>query len=423
MDLFRSLLTLVYVESIVSTTDVDNDSVILLYDRLRNDLLRRPAMVHRMPAVTCKSTSPFVLNFKMTLVQVVQVDQIEQLMTIVGLFDIEWMHGGLTWDPTIYSGLDSVNMYTEEMWTPQLAIWIGDRDSTTFAYPDTLTLNASGFVSCTTQSYITFRCTINVRKFPFDTQTCNFAPYFIDRRTYDQARSLSLTGYSDLQSGLSNDSPYNIKGEWTLQNFTVETFREYIKQGTPIYVLTVRRQRQYYVIVVIFPMVVTSIMIPLVFLIPENSGEKMSYLMTIYTSSAIFLSYIRHVMPKNLSTTTPYLAILLTEVISLGLFATLAALCVINKYNTDDQQRIFENNMSTTDKKNMSIDVKMATREKIQRQEKQEFQTGDMRSAEKVVMNKTRLTGSQLDWFFFCIFFTGQTVFLVSLFFGTEWLD
>ncbi|KAH9512514.1 hypothetical protein Btru_038667 [Bulinus truncatus] len=418
----------------VFTMGVDNDSAIQDYGRLRNDLLTRPVIVHKIPAeVTFTTSDPWVLNLKMYLMQVVQVDQIEQLMTVAGQFSVWWTHTGLTWDPSSYGSLETVVMATDEMWVPQLAVWIGDRDSTTLSYPETLTLNASGLVSCESLSHVTFRCPIDVRKFPFDTQTCGFAPYVINQRLSTVPVVLYLEGESIFTSGLGNDDPYNIKGEWVLLNFSVGTFNNSIDNVYPNYILTVRRQRLYYVIVVIFPMVVTSVMIPLVFLIPENSGEKISYLVTIFTSSAIFLSYISQVMPKNLSTATPYLAILLTEVISLGLFATLATLWLIIKYNSEEKQKlikqkIFKNNKPTSNEKEKKARVvEIATEEKIQRQDTREqevqIEFDDTRNGDKVAISETRITGCQLDLYFFCLFFTGQTVFLIFLFFGTDWLD
>ncbi|KAH9512511.1 hypothetical protein Btru_038660 [Bulinus truncatus] len=414
MEAFRALSVIVcYLVAHSLAMDADNDSAILDYDRLRNDLLRRPVIAHQIPADVDTTTSdPLVLNITFYLAEVVGVDQIEQLMTVTGMFYFTWMHRGLTWDPSSYGGLDDVVMATAELWVPQLAVWIGDKDSTTLSYPDQVNLNSSGFVTCYTLSQVTFRCLIDVRKFPFDTQTCSFGPFILNQRLNAAPARLKLERQTNVMWGMSVKNPYTIMGEWLLQNFTIGSFREDTGREYPHFVLTVKRQWLYYVIVVIFPMVVTSIMIPLVFLIPKNSGEKISYLVTMYTSTAVFLSYISQVMPKNLANNTPYLAILLTEVISLGLCATLAALWVV-----------LEDKISCFVKMKSFTDDKMAVIGNEKRQETREPEAQVEPCDVKVIRSETRLTGCQLDLFFFCLFSTGQAVFLVTLFCGTNWLD
>uniref|UniRef100_A0A2C9LN30 Neurotransmitter-gated ion-channel ligand-binding domain-containing protein n=1 Tax=Biomphalaria glabrata TaxID=6526 RepID=A0A2C9LN30_BIOGL len=283
-----------------------------------------------MPAdLFVSNTEPVDISVTLYLAEVVQVDQVEQLVTIACLLYIGWTHKGLAWDVDDYS-TQAVLLDTEHMWLPQIGVWVGYKESMVIDFPVSLLVNASGFVSCKVVGYVTFRCKIDVQKYPFDTQSCNFGIYYFEDGVQKVPFKMHLNGLSDLQENVVKNDPYSVKGEWTLVNFTVAYISLESGDQIPYFVLTMRRQRLYYVIVVIFPLVLTSVMIPLVFLIPEKSGEQMSYMATIFTSTAIFLSYISNVMPKSLSS-TPFLAILLTEVLIEGFCATLAILWVVRR--------------------------------------------------------------------------------------------
>ncbi|KAI8782093.1 acetylcholine receptor subunit alpha 1 [Biomphalaria glabrata] len=309
----------------------ENSSMFQDYERLKTNILQRPVMVYKVPArIGSSNSDPFEIFVNMFLKEVVDIDQIEQVMTIVCALHMRWRHKGLTWDPDFYGGLNSLFIDVSDMWIPQVTLWIGNKESVSFPFPDTLTINSSGHVHSGVLTYVSFRCSIDVGSFPFDEQMCHFGFIHQDTKLNLGSTVFHLKNSTNLEGGDKND-PYGIHGEWSLVNFTVGCKTFEVLDDFCYFELAVRRQRLYYVIVVIFPLVLTSVMIPLVFLISQKSGEKISYMVTIFTSTAIFLSYISDVMPKGLSS-TPYLTILLTEVFIEGFCATLAVLWVLSKH-------------------------------------------------------------------------------------------
>nr|KAI8728748.1 neuronal acetylcholine receptor subunit alpha-7-like [Biomphalaria glabrata] len=401
------------------TADV-NSSFVQDYERLMADLLKRPALVHRMPAdLFVSNTEPVDISVTLYLAEVVQVDQVEQLVTIACLLYIGWTHKGLAWDVDNYS-TQAVLLDTEHMWLPQIGVWVGYKESMAIDFPVSLLVNASGFVSCKVVGYVTFRCKIDVQKYPFDTQSCNFGIYYFEDGVQKVPFKMHLNGLSDLQENVVNNDPYSVKGEWTLVNFTVAYISLESGDQIPYFVLTMRRQRLYYVIVVIFPLVLTSVMIPLVFLIPEKSGEQMSYMATIFTSTAIFLSYISNVMPKSLSS-TPFLAILLTEVLIEGFCATLAILWVVrrNAYMKKTQRHCQtlegQVTLAPSDELNVKGQSQVSPASTSPLRQHREVQSRDIGQYIFVLR-------CQLDFCLFFLLLSAQIVFLVCLLFATDWL-
>jgi hypothetical protein len=65
------------------------------------------------------------------------------------------------------------------------------------------------------------------------------------------------------------------------------------------YDFTLKRKTAFYVYSFIVPVVLTSYMNTLVFLMPADSGERVSYLVSIFVSNAVFVSFCTSQMPQG----------------------------------------------------------------------------------------------------------------------------
>ena len=61
-------------------------------------------------------------------------------------------------------------------------------------------------------------------------------------------------------------------------------------------VLSLRRKTTFYTVCLVLPMVLTSYMNALVFLVPLQSGEKVSFLVTIFVSNSVYIGSVTDVM-------------------------------------------------------------------------------------------------------------------------------
>ncbi|CAL1539008.1 unnamed protein product [Lymnaea stagnalis] len=214
------------------------------------------------------------------------------MMTVIVYLQWSWAHDDLKWDPAGYEGLERVLMATDSLWVPDVTIVVGQRDSLLLSCPQNLILNSTGVLMCATQTYVTFRCEINFEMYPFDTQECHFGLLYTTLLTDCPVRHRR----NDVTINTDNAiliTQYITAGEWVLKKSRAEIYQDLNNVSYPRYIFTVQRRSAFYVITIVFPMVLASIMVTLVFLIPANTGEKISYLVSIFTSLAIFLGFIR----------------------------------------------------------------------------------------------------------------------------------
>lgn len=87
--------------------------------------------------------------------------------------DLYWKDDFLTWDPSDFNGVTSLNIDPNEIWTPDIELYNSG------GYPELWTRNSEskvdfgGNVFLSIPMLITFSCFLELENFPFDTQICS----------------------------------------------------------------------------------------------------------------------------------------------------------------------------------------------------------------------------------------------------------
>lgn len=140
-------------------------------------------------------------------------------------------------------------------------------------------------------------CELDITLYPFDSQKCEMD--FVDW-TYD-GRFVSLTnGTSSVSLGV-----YKKHGEWDILKTEARSTKQFFDSdpGIPFptvkFILHLRRKPKFYMINVVAPCLLMSILALLVFYLPPDSGEKVSLGITVLLSFSVFLLLIAENVPKT----------------------------------------------------------------------------------------------------------------------------
>ncbi|EMP38995.1 Neuronal acetylcholine receptor subunit alpha-7 [Chelonia mydas] len=163
-------------------------------------------------------------------------------------------------------------------------------------------VNSSGHCQYLPPGIFKSSCYIDVRWFPFDVQKCNL-----------KFGSWTYGGWSlDLQMQEADISGYISNGEWDLVGVPgkrSESFYECCKEPYPdvTFTVTMRRRTLYYGLNLLIPCVLISALALLVFLLPADSGEKISLGITVLLSLTVFMLLVAEIMPAT-SDSVPLIA-------------------------------------------------------------------------------------------------------------------
>ena len=172
-------------------------------------------------------------------------------------------------------------------------------------------------------------CSINVRYFPFDEQTCDlvFASW-----TYDG----NLIGLN-INSGEGDVTNFIKNGEWNLIDLNaVKVDKIYSCCDEPypeiIYNFLIRRRPLYYVFNMVFPCLLITLVAFLGFYLPPGSSEKVSIGITTLLSITVFLMLVSESMPPT-SEHLPLLGIYYAVTIGIVSFSTAMAVVTLHINN------------------------------------------------------------------------------------------
>nr|KAG5711508.1 hypothetical protein BaRGS_025935 [Batillaria attramentaria] len=272
----------------------------------------------------------------MTPIDVLDVDDVRQVVTSSVILTVSWTDPTLSWNDTSgqYSNLSSIELAGEEVWKPHVLFVNGASDTRMLDtyMGGTVRVQATGKVSLMSSPVLAFTCKMDLRVYPFDTQQCRMLMYINGivgiEAVPTEMRSLSLRVVEDELA---------VSAEWSLEMLQVE--RRTLPGTDDVfleYTWTLKRKTTYFVISFIVPIVMTSYMNVLVFIIPAENGEKISYLVSIFVSNAVFLGFCTNEMPQGLGSTPLVMYLVLGIMAESGILLIISSL-ILRRFHRNQQ--------------------------------------------------------------------------------------
>ncbi|XP_035521631.1 neuronal acetylcholine receptor subunit alpha-7-like [Morone saxatilis] len=336
--------------------------------RLYKELMRNYNPLER--PVNNDSNS-LTVHFSFSLLQIMDVDEKNQVLTTNIWLQLYWTDFYLQWNISDYPGVTNVRFPDSQIWRPDILLYnrintsllthtselLAGGGSLLDAYKrlSSLTEQRSGvkfdpggrkeerrgftLYSFISSSQLVFyfsfigifksTCYIDVRWFPFDVQRCDL-----------KFGSWTYGGWSlDLQMIEADITGYIANGEWDLVEVPGrrnERFYDCCKEPYPDVTFTVvmRRRTLYYGLNLLIPCVLISTLALLVFLLPADSGEKISLGITVLLSLTVFMLLVAEIMPAT-SDSVPLIAqYFATTMVIVGL-SVIATVLVLQYHHHD----------------------------------------------------------------------------------------
>ena len=335
-------------------TSVDADAIRLGTERLQAHLQSLPVAKGKVaPLLATRGNELKVLvNVAIAVVSVRNINDAQQTMTSSVSISLRWHDKALSWNTSDYDGIEMVEMPVDSVWTPHVYISNSLDKKKLLADVSTVVISHDGVVATFLDREVETMCNLNLEKYPYDTQNC---PINIYDSHMLPGVELQVESYFFSQAW-SESMSYSC--EWYLETQKTETVS---LNGIeiPCVSLKVRRKTMFYTVCLVLPMVLTSFMNTLVFLVPLQSGEKVSFLVSIFVSTSVFVSFFKDVMPRGLDS-VPATMKLLIGVIVQSLLVLLATLFVMSRdrqvddVNTSDAHPPSEGHWEGSEKKNSS---------------------------------------------------------------------
>uniref|UniRef100_A0A8P4KL53 Neuronal acetylcholine receptor subunit alpha-7 n=1 Tax=Dicentrarchus labrax TaxID=13489 RepID=A0A8P4KL53_DICLA len=269
--------------------------------RLYKELL---ANYNRLERPVVNDSAAILVELGLTLLQIIDVVR----KTVFLSKDLSlhlsqyWTDIYLSWNPENYPGVQNLRFPSDQIWTPDILLYNSADERFDATFHTNVLVNASGHCQYIPPGILKSTCYIDVRWFPFDVQKCDL-----------KFGSWTHNGWLlDLQMLDVDTSTYIPNGEWDLVGVPAkrnELYYDCCKEPYPdvTFTVTMRRRTLYYGLNLLIPCVLISGLALLVFLLPADSGEKISLGITVLLSLTVFMLLVAEIMPAT-SDSVPLIA-------------------------------------------------------------------------------------------------------------------
>ncbi|XP_028410150.1 neuronal acetylcholine receptor subunit alpha-7-like [Dendronephthya gigantea] len=261
--------------------------------RLREDLLSN----HNSKTLpSLNETTPVTVKLSLTLRQILDVDEKNQVMVTSIWFRQFWKDNILTWNASEYEGITELHLTKKEIWVPDMSIYnTASNYGILYQRLDTqVVLRHNGEVSWLAPVQVKTECKINVKYFPFDEQICKVT---FGSWTYHGFKVDIYSGHADVENFVQNT-------EWDLiEAYFTRLVKIYPCCNEPYPSITVhvriRRRALFYLFNLVIPCGVIALLASLAFFLPSNNGERISLVVTVLLSLTVYMLIVSETMPAT----------------------------------------------------------------------------------------------------------------------------
>uniref|UniRef100_A0A8D2ZMV3 Neuronal acetylcholine receptor subunit alpha-7 n=2 Tax=Scophthalmus maximus TaxID=52904 RepID=A0A8D2ZMV3_SCOMX len=284
---------------------------------------------NRMERPVANDSHPLTVHFSLSLIQVMDVDEKNQVLTTNIWLRMSWFDHYLKWNQSEHPGVKNLRFTTDQVWTPDILLYNSADDDFDSTFKTNVLVNSSGYAEYLPPGIFMSTCNVDVRWFPFDIQKCELK---FGSWTYD--------GWLlDLQMNDADISGFMPNGEWDLVGVPGtrnEAFYDCCKEPYPdvTFVVTIRRRTLYYALNLLIPCVLLSSMTLLIFVLPADSGEKISLGITVLLSLTVFMLLVAEIMPAT-SDSVPLIGQYFASIMIIVGMSVIATVVVLQYHHHD----------------------------------------------------------------------------------------
>ncbi len=293
-----------------------------------------------------KQNGPLNLTLEMVLSSVNNIDHLDGIISYNLWLRYYWNDYQLRWNQSTYNvsqiTFNSDPLYETSVWTPDIILYNdANIDSNNLKHTRVM-VESNGNVFWSRPGSINSICDFNLENYPYDSQTCllKFGSWtysendlVLTQRKYD----IDLTYYKENE-------------EWELLDTTSQTnLMKYSCCSESFYDITFtinfKRIPEYYETHILFPAFAISFLNIISIFIPWDSGERISFAITVMLSIIVFLLLVSDDLPRTEQ--NPLLSRIIT-LLTIFSFSCLIYIVLLNRLNDYRQKEI-------EDKKNHNI--------------------------------------------------------------------
>ncbi|KAL4233412.1 hypothetical protein ACF0H5_008093 [Mactra antiquata] len=237
-------------------------------------------------------SNPITVYVGFFLVSINGVNELQQTITLNAIFLMAWIDEQMKWNSSDYGSLQTLTVESSRFWTPPMVSSNTVERLTKIGDPWLhIRYYANGTANYFPGVILTASCQLDIRFYPLDRHVCflAFNPWgFLPNEYFLQ----NISSEIDI-------SKYTPNGVWNLiatRTDTVLIPNIYVAYTVA---MVIERQPAYIIVNIILPVIVLVVLNLMTFFVPSDSGERLSFSITLLLAIAVFLTIVSDNLPKT----------------------------------------------------------------------------------------------------------------------------
>ena len=187
---------------------------------------------------------------------------------------MNWNNPYLTWNQSDYGNIDFIVVNPKKIWHPDIELYNAASLPEIYKFDDRLYLYSNGNIFWSRPGIFKFSCSMDLNKFPFDTQNCSMT---FGSWVYEQT-FLNLRPYEEVSKAVDIFDSFS-HGEWEVENIYLDNYI-YDNKTLIKYTIELQRYTHYYLLAIGMTITLVYVSIIIMFLPSDNISR---------TSTAVFI--------------------------------------------------------------------------------------------------------------------------------------
>ncbi|XP_070580530.1 acetylcholine receptor non-alpha chain-like [Ptychodera flava] len=280
------------------------------------------------------------INCHISITQIIDVEEKSQILTTSIWFYQKWFDPKLRWNEEDYDGIKSIVVPVDKIWMPDTSI-LNSVEAQLETYPRvhseslTLSITSHGNVTKNTPMVLKTPCLMDITYFPVDKQSCHF-----DFGSWAYTDSMVRLHVSPNMDKVFPEN-YIPNLQWDIvSSYVGEVTKNFLEEDDTftsiVATITVKRKPQYYILNLIVPCILVSVLTVVAFSLPSMSPEKVNLSLSLLLTIYVFNLLVTELLPAT-SAHMPMLTVyLMFNMVLISVSVTLT-ICFTRVFSKCDQ--------------------------------------------------------------------------------------